>query len=1252
MKNLYQWLGTGLMLMFSQFSLPSQSDNLYYYLETLPPSIASRDFSRFTTVEEVRSYVDSCQTALQSLGAPSAQNLDEYIFLTSEMHDLVDQFPDAFSAPFVGSPLHFTLLALQAVEQVDGIDSERYSRIFADNLLYDCKDRTNRQLALMIAQDAFDPDSAYTAHVRYQVHRHSDFFRAAFSSLFATRNTLGLLNVQGELVKENIWMTLLLDKSPVANVVRDAVRSQYFYPLDADLLKSSFLSRQRFMDGTGLMLSLYREKQTAEPQQKLLDELQQLVSIVDRTSVRVSNPPQVHSKANLVHVLAYFQAWKTYLRERKKPEKLSLGIDGLAQELVQGVSLKPKCYAEAFKKYRRKEEWALYLDLPENSKNLTLRMSLLSINERVKEKQTFAQVDSLLPPIITWRQERLMEEKEQNTLLEYCVLCLDCIDHYFDNSFMWYTDYTSEETKVASEKRRKRLLAQGWTGEEGEAYVGANRVLDYAIDYLIRSQNYDNPSAPVLLYRAAKNKLEIGDMASARLYSKMSDDFAQGRFHFSSDWVDNRRVLAEANYKDVKDTTALSQLRPLVDLLEDFLKEKGDQCEDAVKYHDALIDIYNLFTDVALDEGQIDVAEEWNRRALDYLYYRKGSKWYRGGSVVVIPSFSTLSVLYRQWQISRKKGNEEQASDDFCDLFSELCSLDRMPGNIQAMSEIPTETKLAANRCWELRQDEDFVETVIKSSRVIRKNVQRYSALMHPRSRHSQLLRSQSVIRDYNGILAHCDDTVAAGCIFNNLLLFHGVQLLNERLIANAITFDKECQRLLAQSDAMAQQHTGELVSLFRSDTYAKKMEERALTMQGLKDLLSVDYTQIQKLLDRKELVIEFFKAPYWDDLHAIDTSEVQSGFYAALLKPEGAPVIVPLCAATNLPVMNPRYGFRNAQLHRISEKIWKPLRRYLRHVEKIYFTPDAELHNLPLEFLPYKGNRTVSDIFDTYRLSSSRVLLQHRQRKNGYRAALFGQMHYGKVPVKTVARDDGQPVATTENGDLGLLRDVRGTVIDLPHAEKEIKKIYQSFVERNLTCRTFTGNQATEEAFKSLSGNAPDVIHIATHGKYWPRLELAEDYQLMKADFLKNVFGSSDVDDALSRSVLLFSGANVTLSGQGKPTGEDQVLTAREISMLDLSQVDLLVLSACQTGLGDIQEDGVFGLQRGFKKAGVNSILMSLWEVDDKATQWLMDGFYRHYLNGCSKREALRRAQQEVRNKDGHAQKWAAFVLLDALED
>ena len=130
-------------------------------------------------------------------------------------------------------------------------------------------------------------------------------------------------------------------------------------------------------------------------------------------------------------------------------------------------------------------------------------------------------------------------------------------------------------------------------------------------------------------------------------------------------------------------------------------------------------------------------------------------------------------------------------------------------------------------------------------------------------------------------------------------------------------------------------------------------------------------------------------------------------------------------------------------------------------------------------------------------------------------------------------------------------------------------------------------------------------------------------------------------------------AGANNTLEQKAKTGTEDGILTAKELSLLDLSKVNLVVLSACETGLGDLTDEGVFGLQRGLKKAGVKTIMMSLWEVDDEASQILMSTFYRNYCDGLSKREAFYQSQEYLRTiqnkKFDEPRYWAAFIMLDS---
>ena len=208
--------------------------------------------------------------------------------------------------------------------------------------------------------------------------------------------------------------------------------------------------------------------------------------------------------------------------------------------------------------------------------------------------------------------------------------------------------------------------------------------------------------------------------------------------------------------------------------------------------------------------------------------------------------------------------------------------------------------------------------------------------------------------------------------------------------------------------------------------------------------------------------------------------------------------------------------------------------------------------------------------------------------------------------------------------------------------------------IDKGYTVETISGVKANEESFKALSGKEINTIHIATHGFF-----LSEKKDIKKNAFL-NPTMSDNVGriDPMIRSGLLFAGANRVWTGKRGIDGvEDGILTAKEISALDFSKVQLIVLSACQSGLGDVEaNEGVYGLQRAFKLAGAETLIMSLWEVDDAATRLLMKTFYEEYLNGKVKDNAFKAAINKVRNYKDETGKtpfsspyyWAAFIMLD----
>ena len=278
-------------------------------------------------------------------------------------------------------------------------------------------------------------------------------------------------------------------------------------------------------------------------------------------------------------------------------------------------------------------------------------------------------------------------------------------------------------------------------------------------------------------------------------------------------------------------------------------------------------------------------------------------------------------------------------------------------------------------------------------------------------------------------------------------------------------------------------------------------------------------------------------------------------------------------------------------------------------------------------------------------------MLINNKNEEQMKSIALFGGMDYDKTPDNV--SDYYNETKEFPLQDYNKL--LRGMIFkDLPGTLEEVNQIDSIFQSYKFSSTKYTGTKASEKMFKLLPSNCPSIIHIATHGIYWDE-EDVEDNNKWLSTFKTNMpFNEKNEENhTLSRSVLLFTGAQKSLMGQvGNDNDDDGILTAFELSKIDFKKVDLVVLSACQTGLGDIKGDGVFGLQRGFKKAGVNSLLMSLWEVDDRATQILMVAFYKNLLSGRSKKESLYLAQKTLRQSEyfNDPYYWAGFVLLDGL--
>ena len=415
-------------------------------------------------------------------------------------------------------------------------------------------------------------------------------------------------------------------------------------------------------------------------------------------------------------------------------------------------------------------------------------------------------------------------------------------------------------------------------------------------------------------------------------------------------------------------------------------------------------------------------------------------------------------------------------------------------------------------------------------------------------------------------------------------------------------------------------------------DSIIVKCKEYGDITQNMK----LKWQDIQKSLSSSDVAIEFLSFPIEND----------SVMYAALTlrKDDRSPKLVPLFEEKQLKNISDSLCYQSKDM---TQLVWEPLFQELQGVKNIYFSPSGALYNIGIEYLSGMEN------YNIYRLSSTRELVNRRDINANNRAVLYGGLDY-EAKLDTLSQSRSRTRFNEKFVDHSDVRNMkyRGGQENLTHTLDEVEQIEKEFNRTQWKCLLDTLSLGTEESFKSLSGKKINTLHIATHGFYYT----PEESDNIGYDFLLPNDQMSAEDKSLSRSGLLMSGANHILDGDSIPENvEDGILTAKEIADVDLRGLDMVVLSACQTGLGDIsQGEGVFGLQRGFKKAGANSILMSLWEVNDEATQILMTQFYKNLVSGQSKRQSLHYAQKYLREyNNGRVDEpkyWAAFILLDGI--
>jgi CHAT domain-containing protein len=399
--------------------------------------------------------------------------------------------------------------------------------------------------------------------------------------------------------------------------------------------------------------------------------------------------------------------------------------------------------------------------------------------------------------------------------------------------------------------------------------------------------------------------------------------------------------------------------------------------------------------------------------------------------------------------------------------------------------------------------------------------------------------------------------------------------------------------------------------------------EKSELFGQGF-DNKKITYENVQKSLNKSEVAMEIVR--YRNFNHTFTDSVVYVGLY---VKNDNArPKVVIMKEGYRMENRWMKY-YRNCITGKIPDEhsyriFWEPIQKEVGTYTTIFISPDGVYNQINLEAIPTPGGKYVIDDSNIVIVSNTKDLYIRKQKaKATGNAASNTATMFGNPTYYMTAS------ASTER-----------TISQLPGTDREVRGLDDLLKQKGWATSEYLESEASEEQVKQV--NSPNVLHIATHGFYTPEIDPSELEQLTESEAMLS-------ENPLLKTGLLLKGAgDVFAETKYNYNMKSGILTASEAMNLNLDKTDLVVLSACETGLGDIHfGEGVYGLQRAFLVAGAKVLIISMFKVDDVATQKLIDTFYSKWLTTKNLRQSFIDAKKEVRVEFPEPYYWGAFMMI-----
>lgn len=487
----------------------------------------------------------------------------------------------------------------------------------------------------------------------------------------------------------------------------------------------------------------------------------------------------------------------------------------------------------------------------------------------------------------------------------------------------------------------------------------------------------------------------------------------------------------------------------------------------------------------------------------------------------------------------------------------------------------------------------------------------------------------------------------------------YNLQLITKGIVLDATT--KARKRILSSKDPRLIQKYQQWQNLRQQIAKIHNLGKSEIRLRNIKlDSLVAQANQLEKDLSRASSDFDLAyhdEAPTWKEIQK-SLKEDEAAVEIIRLKPVEDQIVYAALILNSRSQENPElvllkngkeleekyYNYyHNVTYYRAQDKhayelYWKPIKEKLGNVKKLYFSPDGVYNKLNLNSLRNPENdQYLIDELDINLVTNTRHVLSSKTPRKfaPNRNAILVAPDFSN-------KNSGTPSDTINR----LIKNMSNWITrtgfyELPGTAFEIRGIHAILDKNNWKSNYYLDDNASESLIKGLKN--PKVLHIATHGFF---LESKEGSLFKNKSFQSSNKIKESTYDPMLRSGLILSGAG---EGEDMASGqEDGILTAFEATHLELDETELVVLSACETALGRVSNgEGVYGLQRAFQIAGAETILMSLWKVDDNATQELMRVFYEQWLSHGDKKKAFREAQMQVRAKYPDPYYWGAFVMV-----